>query len=74
MKINFFFAWYDAWIGFYYDRDRRVLYIAPLPCFVFKVWRNTTTGAVDGYANTSIDDTPEFMKDKLAMVRKSRRH
>lgn len=30
------FAWYDLWIGGYYDREKRILYICPLPCIVFK--------------------------------------
>lgn len=37
MKISCFFAWYDVWMGFYYDRDRRTLYICPLPCCVIKI-------------------------------------
>src|SRR5262245_49085614 len=37
MKIRLFFAWFDLWVGFYWDRRARVLYVAPLPCFVFKV-------------------------------------
>lgn len=47
MKIKFFFAWYDAWVGFFYDQKKRTLYVCPLPCCVFKIWRNTTTRAVD---------------------------
>ena len=39
MKVKLFFAWYDFWIGFYWDRDKRALYIAPLPFIVFKVQR-----------------------------------
>lgn len=39
MKISFFFAWYDFWVGFFYDRRNKVLYLCPLPCCVFKIER-----------------------------------
>lgn len=32
MKINLIFAWYDLWIGLYYDRKNNWLYILPFPC------------------------------------------
>jgi len=48
MKIKFFFAWFDFRVGFYYDHKGRALYVCPLPCFVFKVWRNPTTNALGG--------------------------
>ncbi len=41
MKLSVKFAWYDLWIGFYWDRKNRVLYFCPIPMllFVFKARR-----------------------------------
>jgi hypothetical protein len=25
-------AWYDLWVGLFWDRERRRLYVLPLPC------------------------------------------
>ena len=35
MRAGFTFAWYDLWVGFYYDRSRRRLYFCPIPMMVF---------------------------------------
>lgn len=43
MKVSFFFAWYDAWLGAFYDQKKRVLYVCPLPCCVFKFERKAAT-------------------------------
>lgn len=37
MKIDLFLAWYDFWVGFYYDRKNRTLYFCPLPCVVLSI-------------------------------------
>lgn len=37
MKVSIFFAWYDLWVGAYWDRQKRVLYVCPLPMVVIKV-------------------------------------
>jgi len=40
MSIKPIFAWYDFWVGVYYDRKARTLYVLPVPtlglCFQFK--------------------------------------
>ena len=37
LKLSLFFAWYDFWIGAFYDRQKRILYICPLPMIVVKI-------------------------------------
>lgn len=32
MTIKPIFAWYDLWVGAFWDRKSRKLYILPLPC------------------------------------------
>jgi hypothetical protein len=31
MKIQFLFKWYDLWVGIFYDRKNRWIYLLPLP-------------------------------------------
>jgi hypothetical protein len=33
------FAWYDLWLGVYYDRARRVVYVCPLPTLLIEYRR-----------------------------------
>lgn len=36
-QVSLFFAWYDLWMGCFWDRKTRALYICPLPCCVIKL-------------------------------------
>jgi hypothetical protein len=37
MKMTPMFAWYDFWVGMFWDRRKRCLYIFPVPMFGVKV-------------------------------------
>ncbi len=37
--IGMEFLWYDFWIGIYYDRNKKIIYINPLPCVVVSYQR-----------------------------------
>lgn len=34
IHVKVFFAWFDFWVGYYYDRKRAILYTCPVPMFV----------------------------------------
>lgn len=44
MRISVFIAWYDLWIGAYWDRAKRTLYVCPVPCVVIKVSHRAGAG------------------------------
>jgi len=33
MRLELIFAWYDIWIGAFWDSKKRYLYIFPIPMF-----------------------------------------
>jgi hypothetical protein len=37
MRVRPIFAWYDFWVGLYYDRVKHRLYVLPLPMIGFIV-------------------------------------
>lgn len=40
IRVRVFFAWYDVWIGAYYDRWNRTMYVCLLPCCVLRISKN----------------------------------
>ena len=50
-RIQIFWAWYNCWIGFYWDRESQHLYVCPIPMVVIEIcklppltWEDSTTG------------------------------
>jgi len=37
IEAIFLFAWFDFWVGIYFDPKNRAYYICPLPCCVFYI-------------------------------------
>lgn len=37
MSIRPLFAWYDFWVGAYFDRKAHRLYVLPVPCLGFVI-------------------------------------
>ena len=31
MRVKLIFAWYDFWVGLFWDRKKKLLYIFPIP-------------------------------------------
>jgi len=39
VKIELRFCWWDFWVGGYWARNKKVLYLAPLPMFIIRISR-----------------------------------
>lgn len=38
VKIKLIFAWYDLWIGIFWDKNKKHLYIFPIPIVGIKIF------------------------------------
>lgn len=39
VRVRVRFAWYDLWIGAYWDRSQSILYICPIPTLLIAIGR-----------------------------------
>jgi hypothetical protein len=37
-RVHVRFAWYDLWVGLFYDRKKRIIYVCPMPTLLIE-WR-----------------------------------
>jgi hypothetical protein len=67
MRIKPIFAWYDLWVGAFYDRAKRRLYIFPVPCIGFYVERTprTALGSADKAAPSHEAKEIETLRSQL---------
>lgn len=47
-RVKLIFAWFDIWVGLYWDRDKRHLYVFPVPMFGLRLdFRPSPAGCPD---------------------------
>jgi len=56
--MKLIFAWYDFWVGFFYDREKRKLYFFPIPMVgIMFQFGNRKGHLPDIFANKEINRT-----------------
>lgn len=63
-RVRLILAWYDCWVGFYYDRKTTDLYIFPIPmvgiCIKLNPWHNHRSCEICGKQPRNQDMTVEW--------------
>jgi hypothetical protein len=54
VSARLFFAWYDFWIGLYYDRKKQTLYVCLIPMVVIALEFRAYYQIIGGYTKTVI--------------------
>lgn len=73
LKIELFFAWYDFWVGLYFNRKEKSVYICLIPCLVIKIYKDTPKKIdyLEISSNRFINSTlviPEISEEDLERV------
>jgi len=58
MKARIIFKWYDFWVGFFWDRHKKMLYIFPVPMLGIRLAFNKEEDRMSSY------DTPDTVEPK----------
>jgi hypothetical protein len=69
MKAKIIFAWYDFWIGFFYDQKKKRLYFFPIPCFGiwFEIIPKHIRKGITGYDILEMEDCPYTLPSAKSM-------
>ncbi len=55
-RITPMFAWYDFWVGLFWDDNKRRLYVFPVPMFGFMIERTPREALPQKLGETKIDE------------------
>jgi len=76
MSMKIIFAWYDFWVGLFWDKDKRILYIFPVPCFgvaiVFRPKKESSSNSI--FKTTKLDSYSEICRKWHEKTPEQRKH
>jgi hypothetical protein len=65
-KIKLMFAWYDFWVGAYWDRYARRLYIFPVPMFGIVIQFRARTRCRDEFIESIKEEAAQRLREDLS--------